>query len=295
MQLRLFDPENPLRERFSESFFRRLPTSPGVYWMQDRFGRVIYVGKAKNLRARLRSYRAKKFTSLPIKTQRLLLNVHEIHWEETPDEMAAFLLESEYLRALRPRFNVIGTTSGSYSYFSFSESDEGFTLELTVGHTPESKNRRVFGAYRGIASVRYTHAALARWLWVNARGRCDWPVLFYKPLLPAHVFIPWSANEGSPNEISREMIPAYIEVYLLGFAPLPEIILPDDEPSPLLQMIWRDDQIRLARFFHSCESLRRLREKFHLGDRPLSISEVDDLRIIAREASRRHFEYLCDN
>lgn len=263
--------------------------------MQDRFGRIIYVGKAKNLRARLRSYRAKNFTSLPLKTQRLLLNVHEIHWQETTDEMAAFLLESEYLRALRPRFNVVGTTSRSYSYFSFSESDEGFTLDLSVGHLPETENGLVFGAYRGIASVRYTHAALARWLWVNARGRCDWPVLFYKPILPAHIFIPWSAHEISQSEISREMISAYVEVYLLGFAPLPEIILPDEEPSALLQMIWRDDQIRIARFFHSCESLRRLREKFQLGDRPLSITEVDDLRIIAREASKQHPESLCDN
>lgn len=263
--------------------------------MLDRLGRIIYVGKAKNLRARLRSYRAKNFASLPAKTQRLLINVHEIHWQETATETAALLLENECLRTLKPRFNIVGTASGSYSYFSIFETEDGFFLDHVVGRIPETLNARIFGAFRGIASARYTHAALARWLWVNARQRCDWPVRFFKPTLPARVYIPWPVESSNPYSVARDLVLPYVEVYLLGLAPLPEVVLPEEEPLPILQTIWRDDQIRLARFFHSCENLRRLREKLQLGDRPLSISEVDDLRIIAREVLKPNPESLCDN
>lgn len=263
--------------------------------MLDRFGRVIYVGKAKNLRARLRSYRTRQFNSLPAKTQRLLAHVQEICWQETETETGAFLLESECIRALRPRFNVVGTTSGSYSYFSVHESSSGLTLELSVGRLPANAADRTIGAFRGIASARFTHSALARWIWVNARGRCDWPARFFRRTLPTRVFIPWPDDEPGRCGIDRDLVKAAVEFFLLGLSPLPELVLPEDDPQPILQMVWRDDQIHLSRFFHTCESLKLLREKFELGDRPLTISEVDDLRILAREGSKQHRESLRDN
>jgi excinuclease UvrABC nuclease subunit len=68
-QLQLFQSENQLRDRFEDSFFKRTPELPGVYWMSDRKGRTVYVGKAKNLRARLRSYRGRAYEKYPEKTR----------------------------------------------------------------------------------------------------------------------------------------------------------------------------------------------------------------------------------
>ena len=54
----LFAPAQPLVERLGKEFFRKVPAEPGVYSMRDATGNVVYVGKAKNLRQRLGSYRA---------------------------------------------------------------------------------------------------------------------------------------------------------------------------------------------------------------------------------------------
>ena len=242
--------------------------------MLDTRGRIVYVGKAKNLRARLRSYRGPCFSGFPSKTRRLLLNVHEIHWLETSDETAALLTENECLRTLKPRFNVQGTSTGSYSYFSLMESAEGLDITLSIGRRPEAS--RVFGAFRGIAGARRAHAALLRWVWVFAYENCLWPVPLLKPTAPLRHSFSWR----SKGAFCEEAMMGYLNAYLSGLTPLPELVLPEEEPSLFLQSLWRDDQIRLARFYHSCESLAAIRDRFELGERALSIEEVDDLRIL---------------
>ncbi len=82
------------------------PKLPGVYGMLDRKGRIVYVGKAKSLRARLLSYF--RVNSRDPKAGRILQHTRTLVWEQTDDEFAALLRELELIRRLRPRFNVIG-------------------------------------------------------------------------------------------------------------------------------------------------------------------------------------------
>jgi excinuclease UvrABC nuclease subunit len=71
-QMLLFADPRPLVERLGPEFFRRAPQSPGVYLMRDRADSVLYVGKAKNLRKRLASYRVANPERLPRRHLRLL-------------------------------------------------------------------------------------------------------------------------------------------------------------------------------------------------------------------------------
>lgn len=82
------------------------PKLPGVYGMLDRKGRVIYIGKAKSLRARLFSYFRKN--SRDPKAGKILEHTRTLLWEQTCDEFAALLRELELIRRFRPRFNVLG-------------------------------------------------------------------------------------------------------------------------------------------------------------------------------------------
>ena len=82
------------------------PKRPGVYGMLDGRGRVIYIGKAKSLRARLLSYFRKE--SRDPKAGRILSHTKTLVWEEAPDEFGALLRELELIRRFRPRFNVVG-------------------------------------------------------------------------------------------------------------------------------------------------------------------------------------------
>jgi excinuclease ABC subunit C len=82
------------------------PRTPGVYGMIDGRGRLVYIGKAKNLRARLLSYFREN--SRDEKAGRIIQHTRVLVWEQTGDELAALLRELELIQTLRPRFNVLG-------------------------------------------------------------------------------------------------------------------------------------------------------------------------------------------
>jgi len=112
----LFPDPRPLVERLGADFFRQLPERPGVYLMQDAAGLVLYVGKAKNLRQQLTSYRVANPDRLARRHLRLLRQVMKIGLQECTDEAAALAKESELLRALKPKFNRAGVWPGNPRY-----------------------------------------------------------------------------------------------------------------------------------------------------------------------------------
>jgi len=107
-QLWLFPHPKPLVERFGEEFFRQLPVGPGVYLMCGPREGVLYVGKAKNLRKRLASYRVSNPERFPRRVIRLLHRVTRIEWDECPNDSAARNREELLIAVLQPRFNAAG-------------------------------------------------------------------------------------------------------------------------------------------------------------------------------------------
>src|SRR5262245_47305578 len=104
-QLLLFADPRPLVERLGLEFFRGLPQLPGVYLMKDATSAVLYIGKAKNLRKRLNSYRVANPDRLPRRHLRLLASVACIDFELCADESAALAREAQLLQSLKPKFN----------------------------------------------------------------------------------------------------------------------------------------------------------------------------------------------
>ena len=89
-----------------KDFLQTVPESSGIYLMQDAKGRVIYVGKARNLRKRLASY-FRHSSSLSVKTVALVRRIHAIETILTATEKEAFILEAAQIKKYRPRYNVI--------------------------------------------------------------------------------------------------------------------------------------------------------------------------------------------
>ncbi len=90
--------------RIREEILPQLPERPGVYFMKDSAGRIIYVGKAKSLAYRVRSY----FTGIeghPEKVRKMLEYVRDVSWTETGSELGALLLESRLIKEMQPSFN----------------------------------------------------------------------------------------------------------------------------------------------------------------------------------------------
>ncbi|GAB5518270.1 MAG: DEDD exonuclease domain-containing protein [Rhodothermales bacterium] len=87
-----------------QSLLPKLPPRPGVYFMKDRQGNTIYIGKAKRLDNRVRSY-FNAIEAHPERTRKLVHSVRDIEWQETGSELAALLLESKLIKSEQPRFN----------------------------------------------------------------------------------------------------------------------------------------------------------------------------------------------
>lgn len=160
----LFADPRPLVDRLGRDFFRHLPECPGVYLMRDAREAVLYVGKAKNLRKRLGSYRVANPDRMPRRHLRMLWAVERIEWQECPDETSALARESELLRALKPRFNRAGTWPAAPRFLVWRSQSDG--VELAVTEKPEA-GWCVVGPSG--ARMIYLHRALVRLLWCRLR------------------------------------------------------------------------------------------------------------------------------
>ena len=161
MQALLFPDPRPLVERLGSDFFRKLPEVPGVYLMRDSADEVLYVGKAKNLRKRLCSYRVANPDRMPRRHLRLLRAVAQIEFQECADERSALAREGELLRSLKPRFNRAGTWPGTPRFLLWRVRPEA--VELSVAADVDSAWRGVGPLGAGAGVVR---AALVRLLWL---------------------------------------------------------------------------------------------------------------------------------
>jgi predicted GIY-YIG superfamily endonuclease len=159
-QILLLPDPRPLVERLGREFFKNLPERPGVYLMRDALDTVLYVGKAKNLRKRLCSYRVANPDRMPRRHLRMLRAVERIELQECPDEMSALAKEAELLRALKPKFNRAGTWPSKPRFLVWRCT--GTKLELAVTEIP-APDERQFGPL-GSGAV-FLRVVLVRLLW----------------------------------------------------------------------------------------------------------------------------------
>ena len=130
-----------------------IPTEPGVYRFVDESGRVLYVGKAKNLRARLSNYFG-PLSSLHERTQRMLLAARDVKWTIVPSEYEALQLEFMWIKEFDPPFNVRFKDDKSYPYLAITVSDA--VPRAFITRNREIKGARVLGPYTQAWAIRET-------------------------------------------------------------------------------------------------------------------------------------------
>src|SRR6202012_1406044 len=145
----LFFPDpQPLVVRLGVDFFRQLPKCPGVYLMRDAREHVLYVGKAKNLRQRLNSYRNANPDRLGRRHLRLLRQVTRIEYRPCADETAALAHEAELLRSIRPKFTRPGGWPGKPSALLWRVDATPLFLKIGDGSVDEP-GWRIIGPLKG--------------------------------------------------------------------------------------------------------------------------------------------------
>ena len=134
-------------------FLAHLTSSPGVYRMLDKAGTVLYVGKAANLKKRVRSYFKQHITGA--KTRSLVSQIVSVDVSITRTETEALLFESSLIKSLRPKYNVLMRDDKSYPFIYASHSNAFPRLEM-VRLKKKPQKGEYFGPYPSVAAVRET-------------------------------------------------------------------------------------------------------------------------------------------
>ena len=148
------------RARFdAQSFLRTLTNDPGVYRMLDRFGRVLYVGKARSLKKRVASYFRLPGQLAP-KTRALMSHAHSVEVTATHTETEALLLENNLIKEHRPRYNIVLRDDKSFPYIHVTTGDRFPRLAFHRG--ARRGKGRYFGPFASAGATRSTLGQLQK-------------------------------------------------------------------------------------------------------------------------------------
>ena len=137
-----------------EQKLAHLPTNSGCYLYKDKDGTIIYVGKAINLKNRVRSYFQKSANHSP-KTRRLVQNIVDMEWIVTDTELEALILECSLIKKHRPKYNIRLRDDKHYPYLQLTTS-EPFPRLLITRRVKQGDGNRYFGPFTNSHAVHET-------------------------------------------------------------------------------------------------------------------------------------------
>src|SRR5690348_3588899 len=161
-----------------------LPESPGVYLWRDSDGTVLYVGKAKRLRSRVRSYVAADHVD-SVKTRALMQQVQSVETIIVPNEEAALILEANLIKEHHPRYNIALRDDKSYPYIKVTV-QEPFPRVYVTRHLVNDGGR-YFGPYTDVAAMRRALNVVKRIFTVRACNYHVPKVMSDRPCLDYHI------------------------------------------------------------------------------------------------------------
>lgn len=144
-------PETPLSFEAAAAKVRSFPQTPGVYLMKDAAGRVIYVGKAKNLRSRAGSYFLKAAAD-DRRTADLVREICDIDFLEAESEVDALLVESRLVKDIQPKYNQELKDDKTFPYLEIYTREDFPRVEFT--REPQSRGTKLYGPFASASGLR---------------------------------------------------------------------------------------------------------------------------------------------
>ena len=141
----------PTDNSYAAEKVRSFPTTPGVYLMKDAAGRVIYIGKAKNLRSRTGSYFLKAAAE-DSRTAKLVLEIRDIDYLDAESEIDALLMEARLIKDILPKFNRDLRDDKTFPYLEIFTYEQFPRVRFT--RTPKSHGTKLYGPFANPRGLR---------------------------------------------------------------------------------------------------------------------------------------------
>lgn len=223
-----------------------IPTKPGSYQFKDEHGRVIYVGKAANLRSRLLSYFVDPAQLHP-RTASMVTAAQSVEWIEVRNEVEALMLEFSLIKQHRPRFNVRLRDDKSYPFLAVTV-DEDWPRAVVMRGT-KRKGTRYFGPYPHAWAIRETLDLLLRTFPVRtcSQGKFNQHQRLGRPCLLFHIE---KCSGPCVGEVSADVYADHVK-NLLSFL--------DGDTDDVVTLL--EDEMKLAAKDLEFEKAARLRDR----------------------------------
>jgi excinuclease ABC subunit C len=196
-----------------KELLRQIPGSPGCYIMRNARGNILYVGKAKNLRSRVRSYFMSPAKLTP-KTRMMVEQVNDFEYFVVSSEQEALILELNLIKRYWPPYNVLLKDDKTFPYLKIKFTEEWPRLHIT--RRIEEDGSHYFGPFASINSLRRTLDVLKR---IFPLRTCTQPIVTKKnirPCLKYHLGYCLAPCAGKTSRGEYDMILAQLIMFLEG-------------------------------------------------------------------------------
>lgn len=262
-QLRLFSRRNPLPQRLGSKFVRAVPALPGVYWMLDGKGRVLFVSQTENLKKKLTELQQLDIDTLSHRLEAVILGAEMVGFQVTGSVHSAAVVEAELLARLKPMGNVTLAPPAKRLGWMIRMMPRSWRLEVVSAEreaaTDQTGMKKVdgliaIGPFVGPQKVMRVQAALLRQIFGFTRAR------FSLTEIPPFLLRPATGQAGVfvDAELSTELAGEGLsEKHDFNFALLEttQRFLCGDDEWPLFEPmfgdrwseeLWRSDQLSLS-------------------------------------------------
>lgn len=281
----LFEAQPLLEHRLGTERFEPIPPTPGVYRFYDASGELLYVGKAKNLRQRLFSYKRARAGQVSRKVARLISRISDMVWVETESEQDALLLENRMIRGDRPPFNHANKEPETY-YFVYLKPDEELGLEFRLAMRIHDETEESFwhGCFKGHRVVRQSFGCLLRLLWMAVHGVSDpmfLPVQLSRNLTPMRYQLPpvqSCQNPGNAQGMPSGLIHSWINGESCEILDWFVVQIECGKKLPLFQRLHLEYHLEILKWFYDS---RLVPHRLMRGEKSrIEQDEVDDMIVL---------------
>lgn len=187
-----------------------VPTQPGCYLYYDKDGKIIYVGKAKNLKRRVYSYFHKQHESP--KTNILVSQIEKLEYIITDSEVEALILESHLIKKHKPKYNILLKDDKKYPYFLIT--DEDFPrIQVVRKKNLNPDKGRFYGPYTDVGAMYATLDFLKR---LFPLKQCKTPKFSNRPCLYYHIGKCLAPCQGKVTPEEYQKLIQQVELFLSG-------------------------------------------------------------------------------
>lgn len=224
----LFETPPFLEAKLGPKLFEDIPQAPGIYRFYDENEILLYVGKAKNLRRRLFTYKRAKPGKTSRKEAAMISKIHRFEYEILSSEEEAILQENQWIRDHRPEFNHANKHTETYYFITIQENQSGLLFGLSMNpsgnlipesdkplyremHRPfeEGVSKKIYGCFKGHKAVRTSLGALLQLLWIAENQSVSphfLPVQLSRNITPMRFHFPVSDASSLKREDLMEML-----------------------------------------------------------------------------------------